>query len=383
MRKIIHVDMDAFYASVEQRDRPECRGKPVAVGGSPDKRGAVAAASYEARQFGVHSAMPSRTAVQKCPHLIFVQPRFEVYGAVSQQIRDIFYRYTDLVEPLALDEAYLDVTEQAGDDPSQDSFVELQSRRSATAIAHAIKADILAETQLTASAGVSINKFLAKIASGMDKPDGLYLIRPEAAEAFVANLPIEKFHGVGEVTAAKMHRLGIQTGADLKEWAEVDLVAAFGKVGRHYYRIARAIDDRLVEPNRMRKSIGVETSFADDVCDRPAMHQALEQIATELQQRMADKDTSGRTLTLKVKYADYQQVTRSRTLPEAIATTAQILPLATALLDTLLDSVGDTPLRPQKPVRLLGLAIANLTISAPSTPSDRASHPIYQQLTLF
>ncbi len=380
MRKIIHVDMDAFYASVEQRDRPECRGKPVAVGGSPDKRGAVAAASYEARQFGVHSAMPSRTAVQKCPHLIFVKPRFEVYRAVSQQIRDIFYRYTDLVEPLALDEAYLDVTEQVGDGSSQDSFPEPQSKRTAMAIAHAIQADILAETQLTASAGVSINKFLAKIASGINKPNGLCLILPEDAEAFVEQLPIEKFHGVGEVTAAKMHRLGIQTGADLKEWAEVDLVAAFGKVGGHYYRIARAIDNRPVEPNRLRKSIGVETSFADDLFDRPAMHQALEKIALELQQRMADKQTAGRTLTLKVKYADYQQVTRSRTLPEAIATTAHMLPLATALLDTLLDAVGHTPQRPQKPVRLLGLAIANLTISA---PSDSTSHPIYQQLTLF
>ena len=233
VRKIVHVDMDAFFASVEQRDEPSYRGKPLVVGGSPDRRGAVAAASYEARKFGIHSAMPSRTAYHRCPELIFVRPRFEVYRAVSEQIREIFYRYTDLVEPLSLDEAYLDVTTNKKEMPS------------ATIIAKEIQASIYEETGLTASAGVSINKFLAKMASGMNKPHGLFLIAPEDAEAFVENLPIGKFHGIGEVTAQKMHRLGIQSGVDLKQWSEADLVQHFGKVGRFYYRIARAQDEAV------------------------------------------------------------------------------------------------------------------------------------------
>ena len=222
-RKIIHVDMDAFFASVEQRDNPLYRGKPLAVGGSPEKRGAVAAASYEARQFGVHSAMPSRTAVQRCPHLIFVRPRFEVYHGVSEQIRDVFKRFTDLVEPLSLDEAYLDVT------------VNKAGMSSATEIAQQIKDLIQAETSLTASAGVSINKFLAKTASGMNKPDGLTVILPDQAESFIETLAIEQFYSIGPATTEKMHQLGIQTGLDLKQWAELDLVQQFGKVGTFYY----------------------------------------------------------------------------------------------------------------------------------------------------
>lgn len=338
IRKIIHIDMDAFYASVEQRDRPVYRGRPLVVGGSPDSRGAVAAASYEARRYGIHSAMPARLARQKCPHLIFVPPRFEVYRAISEQIRQIFYRYTDWVEPLALDEAYLDVTENKPDIPS------------ATLIAQAIQQQIYAETQLTASAGVSINKFLAKIASGINKPNGLCLIPPQQAEAFIEQLPIDRFHGVGQVTAAKMHRLGIHSGADLKQWSESDLVEQFGKVGHFYYRIARAQDDRPVQPNRVRKSIGAENSYDPDLDSPTVITAALTEVATLLQQRLSGK-TAGRTLTLKVKYADYQQVTRSKTLPQPIADPDQILSLATELLAlTEID---------RRPVRLLGLAISN------------------------
>lgn len=359
VRKIIHVDMDAFYASVEQRDRPELRGKPVAVGGRPEKRGAVAAASYEARQFGVHSALPSRTAIQKCPHLIFVKPRFEVYRQVSQQIRAIFQRYTDWVEPLALDEAYLDVTTNKLDHPS------------ATRIAQAIKQDILEETHLTASAGISINKFLAKMACGLNKPNGLTLIRPEDAEAFLEGLAIEKFHGVGTATAAKMHKLGIFTGADLKQWSELDLVSAFGKVGRFYYRIVRGQDDRPVNPNRIRKSVGVETSFSEDLGDRPAVLAALQAIATELQERLDEKQTRGRTLTLKVKYADYRQITRSHTAPTPFTDIDTLLHHAETLLNTL-----DLDLSQQK-IRLLGLSLSNL-----NTPTAPTPNPQYIQLTL-
>lgn len=340
VRKIIHIDMDAFYASVEQRDEPSYRGKPIVVGGSPSQRGAVAAASYEARQFGIHSAMPSRTAYQKCPTLIFVRPRFEVYRAISEQIREIFYRYTDLVEPLALDEAYLDVTENKPGLPS------------ATLIAREIKQIIYEETQLTASAGVSINKFLAKIASGMDKPNGLFLIPPEQTEAFIEQLPIEKFYGIGQVTAAKMHQLGIRNGSDLKQWSQAELVKRFGKVGSFYYHIARAQDDRPVQPNRIRKSIGAENSFEPDLTDRATMLSEILEIAKILKRRLESKQTSGRTLTLKVKYADYQQITRSKTLPYSTADLDTIFTVAQELL-----ALTDVD---HKPVRLLGLALSNL-----------------------
>lgn len=341
LRKIIHVDMDAFYASVEQRDQPQYRGKPLVVGGSPDKRGAVAAASYEARKFGIHSAMPSRTAVHRCPRLIIVKPRFDVYRAISEQIRAIFYRYTDLVEPLALDEAYLDVTENQQGIPS------------ATLIARAIQQEIYQDTQLTASAGISINKFLAKVASGMNKPNGLYVIPPEAAASFVESLPIEKFHGIGQVTAKRMHELGIRTGVDLKQWSEAELTHHFGKVGRHYYRIARAQDDRPVEPNRERKSIGAETTFEVDLSDRPQLEQELQKIAQAVQERLQAKQLRGRTVTLKVKYVDYQQITRSRTLAEPITHPQTLLALGLELLAGV--EWGD------RPVRLLGLSLSNLT----------------------
>ncbi len=354
VRKIIHVDMDAFYASVEQRDHPEYRGKPVVVGGSPDQRGVVAAASYEARQFGIYSAMPSRTAVQRCPHLIFARPRFDVYREISHAIREIFYRYTDLVEPLALDEAYLDVTVNKRDIPS------------ATLIAKEIKAIILEETKLTASAGVSINKFLAKVASGINKPNGLCLIPPDKAESFVERLPIEKFHGIGDVTAEKMRNLGVHNGADLKQWSEVDLMRKFGKTGSYYFHIARGQDDRPVQPNRIRKSIGAEESYAEDLIDRGAITLALVEIAETLKRRIESNKTSGRTLTLKVKYADYQQVTRSRTLTESVLEIDEMMKVAEELLE--LTEVG------QKNVRLLGLALSNLDCER--------EEPEFVQLTL-
>jgi DNA polymerase IV len=353
-RKIIHIDMDAFYASVEQRDNPQYQGKPLVVGGSPDKRGAVAAASYEARQFGIHSAMPSRTAIQRCPHLIFAPPRFEVYREISEQIRSIFLSYTDWVEPLALDEAYLDVTENK------------QGIASATAIARQIKQTIVQKTQLTASAGVSFNKFLAKIASGMNKPDGLTVIQPDEAGPFIESLPIEAFYGVGRATAIKMQELGIRTGADLKQYSERELVQHFGKVGRFYYQIARGIDDRPVNPNRIRKSIGAETSFDPDLEGRALIEEKLEAIAQEVYQRVERNETKGRTLTLKVKFADYRQITRSRTMLEYVESQDQILAIALELL-------GSVEVEAQA-VRLLGITLSNL-----DTEMDE---PSYRQMEL-
>jgi DNA polymerase IV len=347
-RKVIHVDMDAFYASVEQRDNPEYRDKPLAVGGSPEKRGAVAAASYEARKFGVHSAMPSRTAIQRCPHLIFVKPRFEVYRGVSEQIRAVFRSFTDLVEPLSLDEAYLDVT------------VNKVGMSSATEIAKQIKDLIQAETELTASAGVSINKFLAKTASGMNKPDGLTVILPDEAESFVESLAIEKFYGIGPATTEKMHQLGIQTGLDLKQWAELDLIKQFGKVGKFYYQIARGNDERPVNPNRIRKSIGAETSYDPDLEDRQFTENALREIAREVHQRLIKHETKGRTLTLKVKLSDYQQFTRSRTVLSYIAGESELFAMSQELLSGL-------ALQGKK-IRLLGITLSGL-----DTEADRSS----------
>jgi DNA polymerase IV len=332
--------MDAFYASVEQRDNPEYRGKPVAVGSLPSQRGVVAAASYEARKFGIHSAMPSKLAIARCPNLIIVHPRFDVYRTISAQIHDIFRRYTDIFEPVALDEAYLDVTENK------------QSLPYASTVARHIRAEIFAQTNLTASAGVSINKFLAKMASGMNKPNGMTVILPEDAIAFVESLPIEKFHGIGKVTAAKMHSLGIRTGADLKERSHSELIKYFGKAGNYYYSIARAEDDRTVEPNRIRKSIGAENSFAEDLSDRETCIQELEQIAQTLQQRLDEYQTSGRTLTLKVKFSDYQQITRSRTFSNSINSFDTIVAEAKALFETV--ELED------RSIRLLGIAISNL-----------------------
>lgn len=330
--------MDAFYASVEQRDNPELRGKPVAVGGSSN-RGVVAAASYEARKFGVQSAMPSRLAIAKCPKLVFVKPRFDVYKQVSQQIRSIFYEYTDLVEPLSLDEAYLDVTSNKMMLPS------------ATLIAREIRERIRKETNLTASAGISMNKFLAKTASDVNKPNGQFLIHPSDAVAYVEKLPVERFFGVGKVTAEKMHGLGIKTGYDLKQLTEKEFRNHFGKVGGYYYKIARAEDDRQVNPNRIRKSLGAERTYSEDLKSTEAIVLELEKIADEVVRRMKKSDTQGKTLTLKVKYADFKQITRSKTITEWINSYDQIESIYRQLVEDVTIREG---------IRLLGLTISNL-----------------------
>jgi len=346
IRKIIHIDMDAFFASVEQRDNPEYRGKPIVVGGL-GARGVVAAASYEARKYGVYSAMPSKTAKKKCPFLIFVRPRFDAYKEVSDQIREIFLEYTDLVEPLSLDEAYLDVTHHK------------KGRPSATLIAKEIKERIFAETGLTASAGISINKFLAKIASDYKKPNGLFLIKPEEAELFVENLPIEKFFGIGKVTAEKMHRMHISTGADLKKLSEYELIKNFGKQGSYYYYIARAIDNRQVEPERARKSVGAENTFSTDITDIQEMLHELEQIAKILFDRIIKSNSFGKTLTLKVKFHDFKQINRSKTLNSEIKN-------YDLLWSSSLEIFNKTNLDGKK-VRLFGLSISNL-------PTEMASN---------
>src|SRR5260370_30936124 len=304
-RKIIHVDMDAFYASVEQRDNPDLRGKAVAVGGSRE-RGVVAAASYEARTFGVRSAMPSVTAKRQCPDLIFVKPRFDAYEAVSLQIREIFAEHKPLIEPLSLDEAYSDVTEN------------LKGMATATEIAMEIRAKIRAETGLTASAGVSYNKFLAKLASDHRKPDGLFVITPKMGPAFAENLPVGKFHGVGPATTAKMNELGIETGLDLRARSMAFLQQHFAKSGAYYYWIARGVDDRPVLANRIRKSVGTENTFAADLFTFESARNALLPIIDKVWRHCESTGTRGRTVTLKIKYADFQQITRSQSLRGAI-----------------------------------------------------------------
>ncbi len=339
IRKIIHIDMDAFFASVEQRDDPSLRGKPIAVGGG-SARGVVAAASYEARQFGVRSAMPSVTAQRLCPQLIFVRHRFEVYKAVSDQIQAIFHTYTDLVEPLSLDEAYLDVTNPKKGPPS------------ATLIAQAIREEIFSTTGLTASAGISFNKFLAKVASDINKPNGMKVIMPKEAEAFIAALPIEKFHGIGKKTAERMHKMGLHTGADLMALSELELATRFGKAGRHYYHIVRALDRRPVNPARVRKSIGIERTFIQDLQTAAEMQEKISFLAEKIFLYMADKNNFGRTITLKLKSPDFQIHTRSRSFPSEIRELAQLTHLAQQLL---LENIASVPR-----VRLLGLSISNL-----------------------
>jgi DNA polymerase-4 len=328
--------MDAFYASVEQRDDETLRGKPVAVG-YPEARGVVSTASYEARKYGVHSAMPSLTARNRCPQLIFVPPRFEVYGAVSMQIREIFHEYTDLVEPLSLDEAFLDVSENHVGNPS------------ATLIAREIQQRILRETGLTASAGVPVNKFLAKVASDYKKPAGLTVVPPDKIEAFVANLKIEQFFGVGRVTAQKMHDNGIFTGYDLRQRTEAELVRLFGKAGHTLYLNARGIDNREVCPNRAAKSVSAETTFLKDKDSRTLLGVELHHLADEVAERIAQENFSGRTVTVKVKYADFKIVSRSRTLPRPVKNFKH-------LWDTAHDIIRQIEL-PQ-PVRLLGLGVS-------------------------
>jgi DNA polymerase-4 len=330
--------MDAFYASVEQRDNEALRGKPVAVGYS-EARGVVATASYEARKFGIHSAMPSLTARSKCPQLIFVPPRFEVYHEVSRQIREIFLEYTDRVEPLSLDEAFLDVTVNHKHNPSAGSIAKEIQRR------------IFEETGLTASAGVSINKFLAKIASDYKKPNGFFVIPPENITGFVENLKIEQFFGVGKVTAKKMHEHRIFTGYDLKQRSEAELVKLFGKAGHTFYQNARGIDDREVEPNRVTKSVSAETTFLKDKDNRILLTVELYHLAKEVMERMNEENFYGRTITIKVKYADFKTITKSKTLFRKITDFYQMWPVAREMMKSV-DLSG-------QPVRLLGFGVGN------------------------
>lgn len=339
--------MDAFYASVEQRDNPELRNKPIAVGDG-SARGVVMTASYEARKFGVGSALASSIALRKCPDLIFVKPRFDVYKKVSMQVRQIFLEYTDLVEPLSLDEAYLDVTINKKGNPS------------ATLIAKEIKEKIKNETQLTASAGISNCKFLAKIASDLKKPDGLVLIPPEKAESFIEKLPIEKFHGIGKATAAKMHKLKIFQGSDLKGFTENQLIEHFGKVGKFYSKISRGIDDREVQPNRPRKSISVEFTFEHDIHKIEDIQFELGKLSKELFIRMKKTNSYGKTLIVKAKYADFKQVTRSKTLDHNIDTQR----LIEEICESLIPGIQKNNMN----IRLLGIGISNFPDDGNKSP---------------
>jgi DNA polymerase IV len=346
-RKIIHIDMDAFYASVERRDNPELRGKPVAVGGSRE-RGVVAAASYEARKFGVHSAMPSMTAKRKCPDLIFVRPRFDAYKAISVQIREVFAEYTPIIEPLSLDEAYLDVTEN------------LKGIVSATQIAEEIRAKIRAETGLTASAGVSYNKFLAKLASDHRKPDGLFVITPKMGPVFVETLPVRKFHGVGPATAKKMSGLGIETGLDLRGQTLEFLQQYFGKVSSYYYWAARGVDERPVRADRIRKSVGAENTFPADLFAYEAARDALREIVDKVWAYCEGSGIRGRTITLKVKFANFQIITRSRTGEIPVRTRGELEQLGDALLE---------PLFPvARGIWLLGISMSSLAAEEAEQP---------------
>lgn len=357
-RKIIHVDMDAFFASVEQRDNPDLRGKPVAVGGS-SRRGVVAAASYEARVFGVKSAMPSARAAKLCADLIFVKSRFDAYREASRQIRDIFHRYTDLIQPLSLDEAFLDVT--------QDKM----GIGSAVQIAKDIRAAIRAETQLTASAGVSYNKFIAKLASDQNKPDGLCVILPQQGEEFVASLPVRRFHGVGPRTAEKMARLGIETGADLRTKSEEWLQANFGSSGSYLYRAARGIDDRPVNPNRKRKSVGGERTYAEDKRSEADIRAALDDIVAIVWDRITKNEAQGRTVVLKARYADFTTVTRSQSLPHYVRDREEFAAIGHQLMEQLLPAA-------------MGFRLLGITLSGLHDPDAKADEPRADpQLQLF
>ncbi|XOV93969.1 MAG: DNA polymerase IV [Bacteroidota bacterium] len=348
IRKIIHIDMDAYYASVEQKDNPELKGKPIAVGGSKE-RGVVAAASYEARKFGVRSAMPSVTAAKRCPDLIFVKPRFSRYAEISKQIRNIFFEYTDLVEPLSLDEAYLDVTENQ------------KGIKSATMIATEIRKRILETTGLTSSAGISYNKFLAKTASDINKPNGQFVILPEEADSFLLKFPIHKFFGIGKVTAEKMKLAGIFTGADLRKKSLEDLIIRYGKSGSYYFNICRGIDNRSVEPDRERKSLSVENTYEHDLNDLDEVYQHLDQLAVELFRRYQKQGKMGKTLTIKIKYGDFQQITRSHTQETSISELNEIQEMSRALVE-------EDLLRPEG-IRLLGIGISGF-IQEDSLPSQ-------------
>jgi len=339
-RKVIHIDMDAFYASVEQRDNPEYKGKPVVVGGTPEQRGVVAACSYEARKFGIHSAMSATQAHQRCPHAIFLKPRFTVYREVSADIQAVFHQFTDLVEPLSLDEAYLDVSHNQN------------YSGSATLIAKEIKRLIKEKTDLTASAGVSYNKFLAKIASDMDKPDGLYLITPEQGPGFIKKLPIRQFHGIGKATEARMKEFGIHTGDDLRQKDLDELLMHFGKAGHFYYHIARGIDTRPVNNQRQRKSLGKETTFSQDMEDMDEMFAILDELSNNVSRTLFKKQLIAQTITLKVKYADFELITRSQTIEKPTQAASKIIKIVKELLRK--TEAG------QRKVRLLGVSTSKL-----------------------
>jgi DNA polymerase-4 len=339
MRKIIHIDMDAFFASVEQLDNPELKGKPVAVGGSGERH-VVAAASYEARKFGVRSAMPSVTAKRLCPDLIFVRHHFDRYEEMSGKVFEIFYEYTDVVEPLSIDEAFLDVTDDK------------KKIGSATLIAKEIKAEIRQRTGLTASAGISYNKFLAKIASDIKKPDGLFVIKPEAAESFIEELPVEEFYGIGKVTAGKLHKLGIHKGSDLKRLDLQDLIRNFGKAGKFYFDIVRGIDDRPVETESERKSIGTELTYEKDLTTDFEIIAELYKVEKELMERLEHAGTTGRTITVKVKFSDFRQITRSKTL-QCYIHDFETLHREVSEIRKSLNLAGSK-------IRLLGVSISNL-----------------------
>ncbi len=337
VRKIIHIDMDAFFASVEQRDFPQLVGKPVVVG-SPSQRGVIAAASYEARKFGVRSAMSSQIALKKCPNLIFQPHRFDVYKSVSSQIMNILSEYSDLVEPLSIDEAFIDVSRNK------------KNHNSATLIAREIKKRIKEETQLTASAGISINKFLAKIASDQDKPDGIFVIKPDDVLPFIEQLPVKDFYGVGKKTAERMTQLGIYLGKDLQAWSLNGLVKNFGKAGYFFYSICRGIDERPVVPNRKRKSVGIENTFSTDLKVKIEISNELDRLVDGLWKRMVRTNKYGRTLTLKYKFNDFKQHTHSKTLLHNIHKKEMLTSLASTLLNNAVI---------EKPLRLMGLSISN------------------------
>ncbi len=331
--------MDAFFASVEQLDNPELRGKPVAVGGSGD-RSVVAAASYEARKYGVRSAMSSVIARRLCPELIFVGHNFERYNEISNMVLDIFREYTDLIEPLSIDEAFLDVTEDK------------KRLGSGTIIAEKIRSEIKKRTGLTASAGISFNKFLAKMASEINKPDGLFVIKPEDAGGFIDNLPVEKFYGIGKVTALKMHKLGIHNGYDLRQWDMESLVRNFGKAGEFFYDIARGVDERPVEPDLERKSVGTEITYSKDLTSRFEIVAELYKLEKELMERLEHAETTGRTITLKIKFSDFRQITRSRTLHNYIRDFNTLHREVTAIRKSL-------ALEGER-IRLMGVTVSNL-----------------------
>lgn len=362
-RKILHIDMDAFYASVEQRDFPELKGRPVIVGGRPNSRGVVAACSYEARKYGVRSAMPSHRAAQLCKEAVFVKARFDVYRAVSAQIHAVFRRYTSAVEPLSLDEAYLDVTDAA------------KAVGSATQLAKLIKEQIKEATDLTASAGVSYNKFLAKIASDMDKPDGLYVIRPERAQQFIDELEVRKFYGVGRVTEEKMHQLGIFNGADLRKFSQLEMQTLFGKSGKYYFDIARAIDTRPVREYRERKSIGSETTFEQDQISKRVLWETLQGLARRVADTLADKERVARTVTLKVRYSDFELITRSKTVDGWVVDFKDVC-------DSLPELLRKTEAG-KRSVRLVGVSVSKLQSRSIEIPEKKVSPKEKPQLGLF